>query len=340
MKRIFKWAIISITVQAVIFAYFNYIYLPGTRHVKTTIYKHDESSISSWSLKIPEDALFIKTSYNGRYVGYMKEGELVVMDSANGSKKSAVGRGEGKLSYFKWLPDREMIIYSLSLPQDGYCDVQIATYSAESGEKRVYPEISGLPEGSEVDDIKLSILTNTVYVKVKTGNSSSRVYRFDIMDNCRLVLTSDDGIKIQQTMRDDNLLYENSGCIYVINGNNDTEKQLEFGSIAVLLGIDPADRVFVGEQDESGRIIGIYYGKIDDEEIKETWESIALNKPVPRENIIITESGTVYELAEEEKCVRQIDGSSKIDFEGEFIEMTDGYIITRNRNLLKLDVLH
>jgi hypothetical protein len=330
--------IISITIQTVILAYFNYIHLPRAKHVKTTIYEYDESSIRPWSLKIPKDSFRISASFNGRYIGYMKGGELVVLDSANGNENSVVGLGTGKLTYFKWLPDREMIIYSLSLPQNGYYDIQIATYNVESGEKRIYPEISGLPDGSEVDDIKLSILTNTVYVKVKTKSLHSQVYRFDIMDNCKLIMTADEGILMEQTMYNDNLVYENNGYIYVRNGNDNVEKQLKLDCKAVLLGIDLTDRVYVGEQDESGKISSIFYGKIN-ERINETWESIALYKPVSRENIIITDGGAIYELVEEEKCIRSIDGLSEIDFDGEFIEMTDDHIITRNKSTLKLEVI-
>jgi len=338
IKRIYKWVIISITIQTVILAYFNYIHLPRAKRVKTTIYEYEESSISPWNLKVPKDAFLISASYNGRYVGYLKDGELFVLDSANGRKKTVVGHDTGKLSCFKWLPDRNMLIYSLSLPQDGYWDIQIATYDAESFEKRIYPEIKGLPEGSETDDIKLSILTNTVYVKVKTGSSYSRIYRFDIMDNCNLVLISDEEISIEQTMHNDNLVYEKNGCIYARDVNNSAENQLEFNSIAVLLGIDSRDRIFVGEQDENGRVSRILYGKID-EEIKGTWKPISLNEPLLREKIIITESGAVYELDEKEKCVRQIGGSSVINFDGEFIQMTDEYIITKDKNILKLDTL-
>jgi len=322
----------------VILAYFNYIYLPRTKHVKTSIYEYYEPSINSWRLKIPKSSSKIRASFNGRYVGYMSDGKLVVQDAVNGNRKSVVGPDAGKLTYFKWLPDRDMIIYSLSLPKNGYCDIQIATYNAESGERRIYPDISGLPEGSEVDEIKLSILTNTVYVKVKTGNSHSQVYRFDIMDNCTLVMTANSDIFIEQTMHNDNLVYEKNGYIYVRSGSNNAEKQLKFGRKSVLLGIDSTDRVFAGQQGENEEITGIFYGKTD-EGINEKWETIELFKPVLRENIIVTGSGAVYELIEEEQCLSSIDGFLKIDFDGEFIEMTDDYIITRDKNTLKLVAL-
>jgi len=330
--------IISITVQTVILAYINYVYLPGTRRVKTTIYEYYEPSIDSWSLKIPKDSSKIRASFNGRYVGYMRDGKLIVQDAANGNKKIVVGPDDGKLTYFKWLPDRGIIIYSLSLLQNGYCDIQIATYNAESGEKRIYPDISGLPEGSEVDEIKLSILTNTVYVKVKTGKSCSQIYRFDIMDNCTLMMTANSDILIEQTVHNDNLVYENNGNIYVRSGSSNVEKQLKFGRKSVLLGIDSMDRVFAGQQDQDGKITVIYYGKTD-EDINEKWKMVELSKPVLRQNIIIAGSGAVYELIEEEQCFRSIDGLTEIGFDGEFIEMTDDYIITRHKNTLKLEVL-
>ena len=125
----------------------------------------------------------------------------------------------GEITYHRWLPDREMLIYAIKEPEAKSGHVRISTYDVIPDLVRSYPDIKELPAGSGVMDIELSPMTNIVYPKIKTSDTRARIYKFDIMDNLSLVFKTDHTTVIKETLYTDNLVYQPVGKrICVMNG--------------------------------------------------------------------------------------------------------------------------
>ena len=143
--------------------------------------------------------------------------EIVDLDNKKVVKK--LYRSGGSFSYFRWLPDRDMLIYTIKEPDGKSGCVRISTYDIVPELDRSYPDIINLPADSTVIDLQLSPLTNIVYPMIQTSDSRVRIYQFDIMDDLELIMKADLGMIIRETMYEDNLVYQPvDGKITVRNG--------------------------------------------------------------------------------------------------------------------------
>lgn len=339
IARIYKWIIISVFLQVVILAYLNFIYLGDGGAVKATMYQPEDEAPVSREVKIPAEASGIKASFNGLYAAYTMNGKLEIFDIKNRRSKKTIDTGKDILSYYRWLPDRNMIIYSSTSIDKGKVYVNVITYDVDSGVERSYPKVSGLPDGSGVEDIELSPLTNIVYVKVKVSDSQARIYRYNIMDNLKYIMSTGINTVIKETIYSDNLVFQDGkNKIYVKDGRRNTTKLLPFKSKMALLGIDSEDKVYAGELNKENKVYKIYFGKLDDR-IDRSWIQLQLDKPALPQNIIITPGGAVYKLSEDDKVLYGIDSDRRIELTGEFVEMLEGYIVTKDNKRLKLTVI-
>lgn len=332
---VFKWMLLSLVIQAIFMAYLNYIYIPSGGNYKTTMYEYSNIPKGGLNIRLPINASKISVSFNGNYVGYLKFGELFILETHKEVETRILKEGEGEVSCLKWLPDRDILIYSLNLTEKNSTTVSLATYNVQTGEKNYYPDINNLPENSEVVDIKLSPLTNIVYLKVKTAEAGFSIYRYDIMDNLKLITTAATDINIEETFSTDNLIYEYKNKIYVRNGQMNSKKDLEFNGKAYLLGTDSEDSLYVGVLDVEDRIIKIHYGKANGNIDKE-WGTLELDDSISTENIIITREGLIIENNKEEKFIRVINGHRELNYKGDLIEIKDNYIVTKEKNTLSI----
>ena len=188
LARIYRWIIISILLQVIVLSYFNFVYFPGRGAIKTTMYEFGEDSIESKNIRILSDTEKICVSFNGVFTAYKKGNNLIITDNKRKKTIKSISPSGGEITYYRWLPDRDMLIYSMKSPEGKKGQVQISTYDIGPELERSYPEITGLPEDSTVVDIELSPYTNVVYTMIKTGTSSAKVYKYNIMDNLTLVM--------------------------------------------------------------------------------------------------------------------------------------------------------
>lgn len=340
IRMIYRWVIISVILQTAALAYLNYIYLPHRGSVKATIFEQSDTVGANWSIEIPNDASNPSVSYDGRYAAYFHGKKLVVMDVLKKKEIEAISDESDELTYYRWLPDRNMLIYASCSQIKKYNAVTITTYDVMSGEKRSYPEISELPLGSKVVEIELSPLTNIVYIKVKTGDERAKIYRFNIMDNRKLIMNTELGTVIKETNYSDNLIYQAGNYeINVRDGNKNSVYTLKFKGKMALLGVDSEDKVYVAELNNDGRAINIYYGKADTANV-DSWEKVPLTGAVNPENFIISSGGAIYLLMPDENRVLAIGVGREYKYTDELIEITDNYIVTRDDRKLKLSIIN
>ena len=187
------------------------------------------------------------------------------MEIINNNEKKIVkliDSDNGEINYYRWVPDRNIVIYSFKSSGAKNGTVQIDTYDVDTDLERSYPEIGELPKGSEVNDIELSALTNIVYVKIKAENANAIIYKFNIMNNLNYVMDTSINTVIKETYYSDNLLYQDKkNRIYIRDGIKGGSKLLSFKGKMVLLGIDGEDKAYIGELNNDNKVYKLYYGK-------------------------------------------------------------------------------
>jgi len=339
LKMIYKWILISVILQTAVLAYLEFIYLPNRGHFRTTMYETEMPSVKDRSIILPEGATGISVSYDGLYAAYKLGNNLVIVDIDSKKTIKEIGPTGGEFTYFGWLPDREMLIYSEKEPEGKTSCVRISTFDIVPELDRSYPDIKKLPEGSGVIDIELSPLTNIVYPVIKTSDTRARIYKFDIMDNLNLIFKTDLTTIVKETMYTDNLIYQLAGeRICIRNGKTGKVTHVPVKEANLLLDVDDNDYIYAAETDESGKAISVYYGKAGTKD--DQWEKIPLAQAVLPEDIIITAEGNVFAADRKLKKIQCLKGSYRsAKYDGELVTVLDSYIVTTDKNRLLLKTL-
>ncbi len=310
IQTIYKWILISVILQTAFLSWLNYGYLPNRGHFKSTMYEMDYPGVKDRSYRLPEGSDHVSVSFDGLYASFMLDGKLVVADLDSGREIKQLGPAGGEITFHRWLPDREMLIYAIKEPEGKSGRVRISTYDVIPDLNRSYPDIKGLPEGSAVVGIELSPMTNIVYPKIQTSKTRARIYRFDIMDNLNLVFKTDLTTVIKETLYTDNLVYQLAGeRTRVRNGQTGKTTYIPVKQAHLLLDIDGRDVIYAGMTDRSGNVTEIRFGKAgagaDD------WDGLSLGRAVAADDILITPDGSVYIVdrqASNVECVKQGNG--------------------------------
>ena len=262
--------------------------------------------------------------------------ELVDLDSKKVVKK--LDPSGGSFSYFRWLPDRDMLIYTIKEPDGKSGCVRISTYDIGPELDRSYPDIVNLPVDSTVIDLQLSPLTNIVYPLIQTSDTRVRIYQFDIMDDLELIMKADLGIIIRETMYEDNLIYQPAdGKIVVRNGRTGKKTSLPVKEASLLLSVDDADFVYAASTDEGGKITAIHFGKIGQK--AQEWQSIKPTMSLAVKDIFISPQGSGYAADRQRKTVLNLKDGGSVEYQGELLTVTDNYVVSTQGSKLTLRVI-
>ena len=336
--RIYKWIVLAVLFQVLVFSYMEFVYLPNRGAVKATAFEFSNDALKSRSIKIPADAEGPLVSYDGSYAVYMQGVRLRVTDIKSGRTLKTLDASGGDFSFYRWLPDRDMLIYSIKEPEEKKGQVRISTFDLGPGLERSYPKITGLPEGSVITDIELSPLTNVVYAMVKTGETRIKVYKYNIMDNLKFVMNA--GVKaiFKETAYSDNLIYqEDGGKITIRSGKTGGKTYLPIKGNLQLLDIDAEDNIYAGQLDDSGKIVAVHCGKADKQ--SKEWEKTEPEVPFSVSEVVITPDGSIYTVSEKDRFIRDMVDGSKFSYEGELLEVLDDYIISKDGRRLRLTAI-
>ncbi|HEY9060173.1 MAG TPA: hypothetical protein VIO64_06680 [Pseudobacteroides sp.] len=336
LKRVYKWIILSVVLQIAVLAYFNYDYLLKEHEIKATSYEVSDEvqENEKKSVKIEDGTSLHKVSYDGNHAAWLLSGKIHVYDLKNKKSEDIIEGSNGDINYYKWLPDRNIIIYSVS---NAAGKINVLTKDIETGTIHDYPVISGLAKNSEVKDIELSPLTNVVYVKVQTSSTRARIYKYDIMDNLSYIMIFDSSSTIKEANLSDKLFYdEGNGRIMVWDGKRKSKSRISTEDKVFLIGVDAEDNLYVGNKDSGGKITKLLYSK-QDKESDDKWYEINLKTPCDKNHLFVTKGGGVYMIDKVNKVVINLKNSVETKYEGEFIEILDNYIVYSDNNKLMVD---
>lgn len=336
----YKWILLAVMFQFCVLFYINNIFLSTAVSVSVT---DSEIKVKPFTgdFNVPAGTGEIKLSFNARFGAYLKDGVLHIVNVESNKDKKVAGLEKDKITYFKWLPDRDMVIYSSDTKNGKKGVIQMSTYEADSETTRDYPVISDLSSKSKVMDIDLSPFTNVVYAKINTSDSASKIIRFNIMSQYAHVMNLKADAIIKECSYVNKLVYQNEGeSVYIYDGIKGTRKKLSVnGEKARILDIDSNDTLYIGILNSAGKVTEIHSQKLTEGNATEEWTKTVLKESILPENIKITGNGNIYANNEAENKIVNLANDLKASYRGEFLEVLNGILVSKEANKVNINSL-
>lgn len=338
VRRMLIWAGISVVIQLFFLLLINNIFLTVKRDVIITPLNTEEELKGILEIKMPEGASDIKLSRNNDFAAYMLNASVYIVDTGEKRLSKVISPDKGRISCFRWIEDRNMIIYAVAKELNGSeASILLKTYDADTGTERSYPAISGLPHGAHADSIELSALTNIVYLKVDIEGLPSRVYKFDIVGSLTKIMDINPKSKIAETVYEDNVFFESTGGIYLRNGEAGYTKSLDTGDREVLLDIDSNDVLYAGRLDKNNKIADVIYGTVEKGMVSK-WHEIHLHQGAKPEDLFISYDGNIYVRNEQKGEMLNAMSGNFIKYDGEIIDISGLRVVTLKNRILKIQI--
>ncbi|WP_313563572.1 hypothetical protein [Ruminiclostridium cellobioparum] len=343
LARWYKWILLAVMFQFCVLFYINNIFLNSDGSVSITTAEGEvkEKPVTG-VFTVAAGVKEVKVSYNSRFGAYVDtDGALHIVDIKAKKDKKIAGLEDDMITFFKWLPDRDMIIYSSDTKNGKKGVIQISTYEADYGTIRDLPEIKAVNAQSKVMDIDLSPYTNVVYAQLNTSETRSRIYRINVMNQYSNVLTLGADAIIKESAYVNKLVYQNPGePVYVYNDMDKSKSKITIDSENVrILDIDANDTLFIAALGDDGKVTQLYQQKITESRFTDDWTKTPLKEPVPPEDIVVSGSGNVYYINRSENKIINVKNDLKASFRGEFLEVLNGTLVSIDGNKVNINSL-
>lgn len=352
IKRIMVWVLISLITQiAVLYYVDNYLFAAESADSivakKVVNDKNKEKELKD--ISIPEDAEHISVSYDGGYVSYYKDDVLKVIDMYTGEENTVEFEDDHKVSFYKWAPDRDIIL--LAIKEDNYSNdkYKFYSYDAERNKKDLLQTKDGVvtsiktESNSNIEDIELTPLTNMIYVKVSLEDGRCKIYNINVMMKIEKVRTEPYFIgDIKIIPNDDRIAYESgdNGEVYITG----TQTPIDVNEIEnlCLISVDQNDRIYVGETDEKKvnnevQVKTIYYGTAEQDSSE--WEKVTLKNPVNKSDIFVTKEGKIYINDNLKGSITELSTNKETVYKGKILEMYEDGVASISDGKLKEEPL-
>ncbi|OXT09221.1 hypothetical protein CE561_02000 [Thermoanaerobacterium thermosaccharolyticum] len=338
IRRIFTWIVFPLILEMGVLFYINNVYLSTTTtfHIKKINSETDINTLKKTiKVNIPSGVDSVEASYDGSYVSYLLNHQIIVVDTKTQGIKKVIA-ASNNIEYYTWLNDRNRIIYFYKTYSRGSEAIQLEAYDLDINNKIKIDKLIYAPRNSHIEDVTLSPLTNMIYINVVDSNGYSYLYRVDIMGQiANLKLPIKRITKMYELQRKDVLLYESSnGIIRVIkNGGGYTFLSSGYS----LIGTDSNDNVYVGKLDNDKKVVEIYYGSID-KSFKD-WNHIKLNHAVNPNQVIILPKDNALTVTFDGRDLIDVNTGETITGTGNILGVNTNYIMYTNNNyvILKLE---
>lgn len=337
LKRIILWTLIPITLELTGLLYIDQFYLDNETSFDTKkvdlIAKKTPKKIN---VKVNEDVENIGISFNGNFISYYEDGSIIVVDTSNNKKKEITFDEDVKLSAYKWLPDRDIMLIAEKYSDGKFNNyLRFKSYNAKKDEKIPLSnennkelKIPLLDGGYEVLDIALSTATNVTYVKVGREGVRSKIYRINVMAQLEETRYYNGKLAEMTALnKEDRLVYEDRtyNRIRVVGLKN----PIATGENAAhyLLASDSEDNVYIGNGGED-KVNKIFVASLN--KSRDQWKVIPLNEAVNKSDIYVTEKGKMYINDSLKGVIKDVESGQETEYDGEVIKVLDFGIISKD----------
>lgn len=326
LKRIVALSLVTIVVFYAIFFYINK-YVLTSDNIKISSQKVETKSlVKPIKVYIPNFARDVKASFDGSYAAYEENNLLYIVNIQSGEKKKI--DLNNKLSFFSWLPDRNRILIITNSKNNNKKIFKLNYYDADRDETGIISDFNAADETMEIRNVKVSTLTNSIFIKAVGGNGKTQIYYMNIMKKLKKLKLKTKNIgDIEAIKHKTHLVYEDSikGKIYISN----VAKPLMIDNVKTesLLGVDNEDNVYIGEIKEN-KIVRIYSESMDSDSTQ--WIPYELDVPVSKGDIYISGPGGIYINNAIENSIFEVKSKQRIGYTGELLQIIDNGIVSNS----------
>ncbi|MHC1721504.1 MAG: hypothetical protein AB9844_12660 [Clostridiaceae bacterium] len=329
-KRVMIWASISIAIQFSGLFYINNFFLSESTNIKVNKIISKNSGKSNVEVYIPEGAKNVSASYNGRYIAYYDNDGLKVINTSTGDKKVVEFSKGVKVSYYKWLSDRNRMLIAEKHTSEGSNDFQLAYYDVDKDTKDKIEYLTSAGSKAEISHIEASPLTNMIYIKLANSDNRNSIYSVNIMKEIRKVSTYTNTVgNICIVPHEDNLIYEDYAYKKIYSTK--TGKAIEIAGVdkSVLLSVDSNDNVYIGAL--SGDTINrIYYGPVGAD--TSTYKTADPGTAADNKEVLVSNDGMIYLNDNFRGKVTELATGKEYTYPGNFIQIYEGGVLSLSDN--------
>ncbi|WP_312202823.1 hypothetical protein [Anaerospora hongkongensis] len=207
-------------------------------------------------------------SRNKRYMAVVKDAAVEIYATSPKSLLRSIPLNQQKVSYFKWLEDRDLAL--MAVYNDAAKDaakVVLTQINPHADGHQLSTTIDKLPAGSKITDVAYSTATNVIYMQVlvASGPDQYRVYRTDANQDLTRVYLSGSRIgRIGVLFDHDSLIYDNlaEGIVYVRNGDGSWRVISPYGAKYNLVGVDGKNNIYLAKVNTQGLAETVLKGKL------------------------------------------------------------------------------
>lgn len=338
--RILVCSLIALVIQQSIFLYIENVYLSAD--VKIEAQKVEEPVKEVPKKKKPNEIDLkngigdVTVSSDGRFVAYMENGKLKVLDSNDESEKEFTSENNGEVVFYKWLTNENSLIVIQKVQKNGESYFAPVSFNAKKGETRQLADFSMKEvkinienKTDKIDNVVFSNATHSLYIKVLKKTGKSDLYYANVMNQLAEVRSNKSIGNIVVPTTGTNAVMEMGDGATILNSLGNI--QIPNVEVIKVLGADINDNVYFGDK-VNEQITKIYYTVLSDK--KRQWHTLTLPKPVLKEDIFIEYSGKVYINNKDENSALELVSKKTVKYEGEIVQAYSKGIISRNGNKL------
>lgn len=333
-KRILAWAMLSIILQISGLVLLDKVVFAHSSDFKIEKVEAKKKP-AEINVQIPSNAKEVRSSFDGKFITYVENDKLQIVNTQTSDKKELITEGNGQIMNYEWLPDRNRIIVAENIKNNnGSSVIKLITYDAKTGTESEVKEICPYQNDMEVDSITASVLTGVYYVSVSRGGYNSTIYRIDINHTLTKLNNKVPALGNMKVLpHKDILVYEDKINKSFYKYQSGVAKKLNFTNSQnlSLITIDNNDIVYMGEL-EGSKIKRIIYGKID-EDIS-TWKTQELEKAKDVKDISINNKSEILINDNLEGKVTNLSTGDTITYDGKLIEITSKVISSESNGKL------
>jgi len=327
-----------------ILTYIDKVYLKDNSNFSITkINVNSVSKLTNLKLNIDSEATNVQSSYNGDYLSFLSGGKLKFYDMNDGKSYTVSSVDNMEIMNYTWLYDRNRLLIAEKTVNttDGRY-MKMYYYSVSDNQ---LTEISNttdnidlkftLKAGTTLDNIKMSTLTNLVYLKFTDSKGINSVQCFNIMAQ-KLTVDINPGnigniFPLKQTSI---LLHEDLHYVYkyVLGTETDNSVKINNKKNLRLLGVDSNDNAYFAPT-STLQTDNIYFGTLGDLAAG-TYQTIQLPQTVDCEDITVMPDGTVYQNVKGSALI-DITNKKMMDYQGELIGIYPGGFVAVDNMLIK-----
>lgn len=334
-KLLIIWTIIGIVLELPIFYYFNNFYSSSSTSFKNEMISEHKEKVENKDIKIkiPQDADDIRTSFDNKYVSYYQKDNLEIVNTSDGNIIKVEPNKGGKISYYKWLPDNDRIIIAEKSNESRKNVLRFYSFDASKNDKKQIIDfdnqvlkINLSDKKGNVEDIALSTLSHTMYIKVSSGGKRGELYLVNVMNQIEKMKTNTYLIgNIALLENSDNLLYESLGKGRIVSYSDKSYIKTDSKLKIKLLGVDEKEKIYLGEIKDD-KVIKIFSGDLKTP--FSNWSTISLSRGFEQKSIFITKSGDIFINYSLEGYIYNTKNSKKISYKGRLVDIVDNKIIS------------